>query len=475
MRLPRRVPWSSPAELDQLCTWIFADQPDVSSKWLAVNRLSAWRATTYLPHALESTLSILTAILQDAENENGRSWLSVRQSYATAIIRLVNGLVDPLQQGSYARSIASIAAQLELPAWFVELRHAATHEDMPSLELLREAAKESLNWLLHHYFLPAINPSADSMHQPPPLRSLSAPFKQYKNLLKQTLRDSSLISRHSADIGLVMREVERWVSEAVLASNIKLRGLEWEDADDSETDEEDTQEIWALEKLCGVLLEEGGLVPLSKKKRLLSEHDFLPPEFSVSLWSPLMAELQSNHPAFPRVLIGCIVKELLQVNSDETSRSSTSDPQYLACLSRWAFWSAQKNWPLSSTASETDLRQDALVSLITALGPTASPQSAGEKAAYALLQELTNLNPELRRTVDSLVIPNGSNGSQAWAPSDMDVMDQRLESLASMNKSNLVVEEAFAAPSPDAGVQLGGWRLLTTQDWRRCPIGVYQQ
>lgn len=103
------------------------------------------------------------------------------------------------------------------------------------------------------------------MHQPPPLRSLSAPFKQYKNLLKQTLRDSSLISRHSADIGLVMREVERWVSEAVLASNIKLRGLEWEDADDSETDEEDTQEIWALEKLCGVLLEEGGLVPLSKK------------------------------------------------------------------------------------------------------------------------------------------------------------------------------------------------------------------
>lgn len=116
------------------------------------------------------------------------------------------------------------------------------------------------------------------------------------------------------------------------------------------------------------------------RKRLLSEHDFLPPEFSVSLWSPLMAELQSNHPAFPRVLIGCIVKELLQVNSDETCRSSTSDPHYLACLSRWAFWSAQKNWPLSSTASETDLRQDALVSLITALGPTASPQSAGEKA-----------------------------------------------------------------------------------------------
>lgn len=66
----------------------------------------------------------------------------MRQSYAAALIRLVNGLVDPLQLGVYARSIAAIATQLGLPAWLVELRHAATHEDLPSLELLRQAARE---------------------------------------------------------------------------------------------------------------------------------------------------------------------------------------------------------------------------------------------------------------------------------------------------------------------------------------------
>jgi ribosomal biogenesis protein LAS1 len=55
---------------------------------------------------------------------------------------MVNGLVDPLQVGAYARSISSIAAQLGLPSWLVELRHAATHEDLPSLELLRDAARE---------------------------------------------------------------------------------------------------------------------------------------------------------------------------------------------------------------------------------------------------------------------------------------------------------------------------------------------
>ena len=96
-----------------------------------------------LPHALESLLSILVAVQQDISSDAGlSSSLSLRQSYATALIRLVNGLVDPLQMGTYARSILSIATQIGLPAWLVELRHAATHEDLPSLELLRDGAKE---------------------------------------------------------------------------------------------------------------------------------------------------------------------------------------------------------------------------------------------------------------------------------------------------------------------------------------------
>lgn len=79
---------------------------------------------------------------QDSSHASSTSSLSIRQCYSTAIIRLVNGLVDPLQLGVYARSIASIANQLGLPPWLVELRHAATHEDLPSLELLRDAARD---------------------------------------------------------------------------------------------------------------------------------------------------------------------------------------------------------------------------------------------------------------------------------------------------------------------------------------------
>ena len=105
------------------------------------DQLAAWKAITTLPHALESTLALLSVVIHD-HSHSRLSNLSLRQSYATAVIRLVNGLVDPLQLGLYARSIASIARQLGLPPWLVELRHAATHEELPSLSLLREAARQ---------------------------------------------------------------------------------------------------------------------------------------------------------------------------------------------------------------------------------------------------------------------------------------------------------------------------------------------
>lgn len=90
------------------------------------------------------------------------SGYNLRQCYSTAVIRLVNGLVDPLQSGVYARSIASIAAQLGLPAWLVEVRHAATHEELPSLEVLREAAQEVISPLQ----LRSWNPLTDSPKPP---------------------------------------------------------------------------------------------------------------------------------------------------------------------------------------------------------------------------------------------------------------------------------------------------------------------
>ena len=40
MRLPRRVPWESLSELEQVCSWIYTDENDLDAKQRAVNRVS---------------------------------------------------------------------------------------------------------------------------------------------------------------------------------------------------------------------------------------------------------------------------------------------------------------------------------------------------------------------------------------------------------------------------------------------------
>ena len=40
MQLPRRVPWASLSELEQLCSWIYSDETDFHSRQLAVNKVT---------------------------------------------------------------------------------------------------------------------------------------------------------------------------------------------------------------------------------------------------------------------------------------------------------------------------------------------------------------------------------------------------------------------------------------------------
>ena len=55
------------------------------------------------------------------------------------------------------------AKQLRLPASFVDLRHEATHVELPSLPILRQAVKKGLDWLWFDFWC----------HQCPPKRTLS--------------------------------------------------------------------------------------------------------------------------------------------------------------------------------------------------------------------------------------------------------------------------------------------------------------
>jgi hypothetical protein len=77
----------------------------------------------------------------------------LRLAYGMALVRLVNGIVEPEQRTkTYASSVADTAERLGLPRWFVDIRHDATHTNLPSLSTLRMAAETALGWLMSHYW-----------------------------------------------------------------------------------------------------------------------------------------------------------------------------------------------------------------------------------------------------------------------------------------------------------------------------------
>ncbi|OAX43619.1 Las1-domain-containing protein [Rhizopogon vinicolor AM-OR11-026] len=488
MRLPRRVPWANIGELDQLCSWIFADEGDLEAKQFALSRLSAWRAITALPHALESTLSILTARLLDtSETTQNYPRLSLRQNYAAAIIRMVNGLVDPLQAGAYARSIASIAAQLGLPSWLVELRHAATHEDLPSLEMLREAARESLTWLLHNYFYPTINPSAPRLNTPTPLRPVTPLLKHYKTLLKLIMRDASLRKQYQPDVDAVLRDIERWLAEAKVAADFAADAYGWDTAIDSnDIEQEDPRERWALERLCDAIVEKGALVSLSQKRRNSQSDEFVPPQSSLVLWTPLLAHIQAYHPTFPTILTTQIVDSLLYerlstgFDMDVVSfdvEDSQNDPSYHLALARWAAW-VVRTYDNGQENGELSLRKNVIVLLASALAPGKTEGVKEFKILATLLEAVSSGFPELQKASEMLLSASYPLPLQQWDAGDLTVMNERLHSLMSFgddSQEHMDDSDALATTSlPVSDRQTGGWTLLDNQScWKSCPIGIY--
>ena len=64
----------------------------------------------------------------------------------------VTGLLDMQQDKQRKMSMFSVAKTIGLPATFVELRHQATHEQLPSLARLRAAANKALAWIWDYYW-----------------------------------------------------------------------------------------------------------------------------------------------------------------------------------------------------------------------------------------------------------------------------------------------------------------------------------
>ena len=99
-----------------------------------------------------------------------------------------------------------------------------------------------------------------------PLRPLTPSLIEYKNAMKIIIRDISLASQQKPKVISLMRDLERWIAESRVAANSVVESS-WTHIQfsGSPMTASDPKEIWALEKFCDNLSEQGTLVPLSKK------------------------------------------------------------------------------------------------------------------------------------------------------------------------------------------------------------------
>lgn len=132
--------------------------PNAALRELGVRRVQTWRTRAKLPVAVDLTASLVEVMLNDSEitpsTRAPRSDHELQLLYAMCMVRLVNGIVDAAQRQESVGSILDMSKKLDWPTWFVDLRHDATHRDLPSLPLLRLGAKESLWLLLERFWRP---------------------------------------------------------------------------------------------------------------------------------------------------------------------------------------------------------------------------------------------------------------------------------------------------------------------------------
>ena len=125
MRLPRRTPYYGNVheEISYVYERFYGDRRDRNAIESALGVVRLWIHRTCCPQAVESTALLVESVMLDQARVSD---YAARASYAMALTRLVNSVVDSFQTGVYAQSIGAIAEQIGLPQWLVQVRHCST-------------------------------------------------------------------------------------------------------------------------------------------------------------------------------------------------------------------------------------------------------------------------------------------------------------------------------------------------------------
>ncbi|KAG5456446.1 MAG: Las1-like-domain-containing protein, partial [Olpidium bornovanus] len=302
-------------------------------------QVKVWASRGRLPHAVDSTACFVEIALRDDSRDHGLSLNQLRLLYASAFVRwalqsdfflFVNGLVDPAQKGSFAVSVAAIAQRLHLPHWFVELRHAGTHEHLPSIQSLRAGTRLALQWLFEHYWSAPVPVSRSILEEEAQeyqaKEQLREAIRAYKGLRKAALKGKIKAKRQTPKPGQL-------VSKRAIRGIVNLA----------------KHNAAASDFLSAILVELGFLVPTGKKcgttgaflhfticllsgcelkqaydgntfekcgcRKRVRTNDLVLPNELRDLWAPLLCSLALARPDFATSLASTIIDKLSAWNS----------------------------------------------------------------------------------------------------------------------------------------------------------------
>ncbi|RKO89803.1 Las1-like-domain-containing protein [Blyttiomyces helicus] len=450
---PRTVPWSNQEEWETVYSWLYptpeAFEPAAMQE-LGVKRVKSWASRGKNPNAVEATAALVEVWLRDGCGGSFPSSVTeheIRLLYTVAFIRFVNGIVDRAQKGVYASSVASVARELGLPGWFVDLRHSGTHDRLPTLTILRSGCAQALKWLEANYWTVQKSYVADTSFE---VREL---LGRYKTIRKAELRESGAIKS-----GVIITEISMLLTS------------------------ESYKEI-----LLPILLETGFLVPTAKKKRAIY------PDLNLSLdlanlWFPLLDQLEGAWPGFFEDLFVAIVDRLgdpfgmtqlmcargVDRTKDEDTERESSNAQgasYLATITAWARSLLKKNRESKS--------EDGLEACLR--NPTIYTRCLLDDFVATQPEWGSRLSP-LLSYIDSILALQKSqqkSGAASDAAPSIELqevaMDEELRMLrarvdsvqahGSGTQSSKVGSAASEAAIPQT------WLAIPASEWRPCPIG----
>lgn len=134
------VPWKNWEEWEKVYNLLFSDNENEILRGCYI--VSAWSAKHLIPISIEVTAS-LQKELHSKRNVNALS---------LAVIRFINGVIEPYKNSNLSASIQSIGEECQIPEYIISIRHMATHGKLPTFEFAAQGAMAALQWLRTHYW-----------------------------------------------------------------------------------------------------------------------------------------------------------------------------------------------------------------------------------------------------------------------------------------------------------------------------------